>query len=240
MALPLNATPVYTLKVPSTGKQFKYRPFLVKDEKALLIAQESEDNTIILETIKDVIKSCAKSDLDVDNLPVFDIEYIFVQIRSISVGEYVELLFKCDEDHGADNAKAVSKVSLNLKDVKVDRIEGHTNNIPLFGEVGVVMKYPTFDTLKRLEMSNDDEIDEVFNIVSECIDYVYSGEEIFPSAELKKEELITFIENLTSEQFDKLQNFFRTMPSLRAEVKYACPVCGKHHHKFLEGLESFF
>lgn len=240
MALPLNATPVYTLKVPSTGKEFKYRPFLVKDEKALLIAQESENNAIILDTIKDVIKSCAKSELDVDNLPVFDIEYIFVQIRSISVGEYVELLFRCDEDHGADNVKAVTKVNINLKDIKVDRIEGHTNKIPLFGEVGVVMKYPTFDTLKRIEESNEEEADDVFNIMTDCIDYVYSGEEVFPSAELKKEELIDFLNNLTSDQFDSIQKFFRTMPALRIDVHYKCPVCGKAHHKFLEGLESFF
>lgn len=240
MALPMNATPIYTLTIPSTGKDFKYRPFLVKDEKALLIAQESDDNVVILDTIKEVIKSCAKSEINVDTLPSYDIEYIFLQLRSMSIGELVEMLFRCDEDHGDQNSKAVTKITINLKNIKVDRVEGHTNKIPLFDNVGVVMKYPTFDTLKKLDETDSSEMDDVFTVMVDCIDYIYSDEEVFPSKDLTPQELTDFLNNLTSAQFDKIQQFFRTIPTLRLDIQYKCPVCGKQHDKYLEGLQSFF
>jgi hypothetical protein len=240
MTLPTNTTPTYTIKIPSTGKDFKFRPFLVKDEKALMIAQESEDVGVMLDTVKDVIRSCAKSDIDVDSLASFDIEYIFLQMRAKSVGEIVELVFACDEDHGADNDKARATVQINLEDVKVQYPEGHTNKIALFGDVGIVMKYPTIDTLKRLETSNSTDVDVMFDVMSDCIDYIYDGEQVFPAKETDKHELIDFLNNLTNQQFASVQKFFQTMPQLRAYVTYTCPVCGKVHNKYLEGLSSFF
>lgn len=236
----MNATPVYTLQIPSTKKDFKFRPFLVKDEKALLIAQQSEDPTVMLDTVKEVIQACAKSKVDVATLAAFDVEYMFMQIRARSVGEIAQLVFACDVDHGEDNEKARSTVSINLLDIKVEFQDDHAAKIPLFGECGIVMKYPTIGTIRRLETSDENDLDQVFDIIVDCIDYIYDAEEVFQSKEQSKQELMEFLNNLTSDQFDKIQKFFYTMPSLKAYVKYTCPVCGKDHNKYLEGLQSFF
>lgn len=241
MGLPMNATPVYTLLVPSTGREFKYRPFLVKDEKALLVAQQSEDNTVMLDTVKEVIKACAKSDIDVDKLASFDIEYIFLQMRAVSVGEYVDLIFQCDNDHGEKNEEARSQVRVDLREVMVERFEGHTNKIPLFNDVGICMKYPTIQTLKKIEsVTATSDIDVIFEAVVECIDYIYDSEELHYAKDQTREQLIEFLNHLTSDQFTKIQEFFKTMPALRAYIKYTCPVCSKEHVKYMEGLQSFF
>lgn len=240
MALPMNSAPIYTLTIPSTGKPMKFRPFLVKDEKALLVAQQSEDPVVMLDTVKEVIMSCLKTELDVDKLTSFDIEYIFLQLRSRSVGEMVELLFQCDIDHGEDNEKAISRVGINLNDVKVERFEGHTQKIELFGDVGLALKYPTVETMKKMESADPNNIDEQFDIVIDCIDYIWDGEQVFSTEDQSRQELIDFLENLTSDQFEKVQKFFQTMPSLRVYFKYTCAVCGREHNKYLEGLASFF
>ena len=156
MRLPTNTTAVYTLKVPSTQKEWKYRPFLVREEKSLLVAQQSENPQIMLDTIKDVIKSCSKTELDVDRLASFDVEYIFTQLRAVSVGEMVDLLFKCDD---CEDEKAVAAVQVDLRQMQVKFPEDHTNKIELFEDVGVIMKYPTVDTLKKIEKSDQSEID---------------------------------------------------------------------------------
>lgn len=240
MSLPMNSTPVYTLTIPSTKKQFKYRPFLVRDQKALLIAQQSEDINTMLDTVKDVIKSCAKTPVDVDRLASFDIEYIFLQLRASSVGEYVELVFQCDDDHGDQNEQARATVQLDLRKASVIIPPDHTDKIELFNDVGVVMKYPTLDTLKKLEQLDESNIDQVFGVVVDCIDYIYSSEEVFASKDQSMDEMLEFLNNLTPDQFEKLQGFFRSMPSLRIDVEYTCPVCGKAHKKYMEGLQSFF
>jgi len=237
MSLPMNATPIYTLTVPSTKKQFKYRPFLVKDEKALLVAQQSEDTTVMLDTIKSVIVSCAKSDIDVDKLATFDIEYIFTQMRAVSVGELVELIFACD-DCTVESARV--KLTLNLQDMKVVVDPEHVLNIKLFEEVGVMMKYPTIDTLKKIEKSDVNDMDQMQDLIVDCMSYIYDGDEIFHAYEQTPEELSEFIDNLTSDQYKKIQQFFKTMPVLRQDIKYKCPVCSKQHNKYLEGLSSFF
>lgn len=237
MSLPVNSTPIYTLEIPSTGKQFKYRPFLVRDEKSLLIAQQSEDPTVMLDTVKTVIQSCAKSPIEVDKLASFDIEYIFLQMRAVSIGEYVELVFACDT---CEDEKARSTVSINLQDAKVEKFDGHNNNIKLFNDVGIVMKYPSLNTLKGIEKSSGSDVDQIFDIVIDCVDYIYDADEVFAAKDQSRAELIEFLNNLTSDQFDKIQSFYRTMPQLRVYVDYKCPVCGKDHHKYLEGLASFF
>lgn len=235
----MNAMPTFTLKVPSTEKTVRYRPFLVKDEKALMIAQQSEDTVTMVETLKEVIKSCVLDEIDVDSLAIFDIEYIFTQIRGKSVGEVIELLFSCDEDHGAANDKAKSKVVLDLSQINVVRVPEHTNKIELFGDVGVVMKYPTITTTKKLE-GDETDIDVIFEVIAESIDFIYQGENIYYAKEQSPQELLQFLNNLTSEQFIKIQKFFDTMPKVSTNIEYTCPVCGKHHKKVLEGLHSFF
>lgn len=240
MALPMMSTPTYTMVVPSTGTSVKYRPFLVKEEKALLIAQQSEDMVTMVETLKGVVKSCVLDKIDVEKLATFDLEYMFVQIRGKSVGETVELVFPCDEDHGEQNSKAKSTVTVDLSTLSVDKAPGHTNKIHLFEDVGVVMKYPTVDIIKKLEGVDTEDLDKIFDIVALSIDFIYQGDEIFHAKEQNYQELLQFVNNLTSEQFLKVQEFFVTMPKIKKEIEYNCPVCGKHHVKMLEGLQSFF
>lgn len=237
MALPLSNTPVFTLTVPSTEKKVKYRPFLVKEEKALLIAQQSEDPVVMIDTIKNIIQSCVKDDLDVDSLATFDIEYIFAQIRAKSVGEYVDLIFYCDTCTSED---AKVKMTFDLTTLKVEKGDTHTTKIDLFEDVGVAMKYPNIETITKLQNLSDGGVDQIFSIITDCIDYIYNSEQVFYAKEHSKKELEEFLENMTPEQFAKVQNFFETMPKIRQEVDYTCPVCGKQHHKVLEGIQSFF
>ena len=240
MALPIMNTPVYTMTVPTSGVSVRYRPFLVKEEKALLIAQQSEDVKVMIETLKNVIKSCVMDKLDVEKLAVVDLEYMFVQIRGKSVGETIELTFGCDTDHGEQNEKAKSTVVVDVSTISVETGEGHTSKFDLFDNVGVVMKYPTVDILKKLEGIESTDIDKIFEVIALSIDYIYQGDEIFYSNEQGKDEMLQFVNNLTSEQFIRVQSFFETMPKLRKEIQYDCPVCGRHHVKLLEGLQSFF
>lgn len=240
MALPMMSAPTYTMVVPSSGVSVKFRPFLVKEEKALLIAQQSEDVGVMIQTLKGIINTCVLDKLDVDKLATFDLEYMFTQIRAKSVGEIIELIFPCDIDHGEDNEKARVKVSIDLTTLIVEKDPNHNNKINLFGDVGVVMKYPTMDVMKRLENLDTNDLDKVFGVVADSIDYIYQGEEIFYGKEQKHEELLQFLNNLTSEQFVKVQQFFATMPRIKKEIEYTCPVCQKQHRKMLEGMQSFF
>lgn len=233
----MSVTPTYTLEVPSTKQKVKYRPFLVKDEKALLIAQQSDDLEIMVDTLKDLVKSCVKDPIDVEKLAAFDLEYIFLQLRSVSVGEIADIILLCDECD-KDNAKV--KLSLNLSEIKVQVPEGHTNNIKLFDDVGVIMKYPSLDVIKKLETINTTDMDEVFDVVVSCIESIYDSNEVYLAKDHSREDVMEFLNNLTSDQFEKIQHFFTTMPRLKQEVDYACPECGTKHHKVLEGLSSFF
>jgi hypothetical protein len=237
MALPMNNTPVYSLTIPSTGKEFKFRPFLVKEEKTLLIAQQSEDLGVMVDSLKGVIQSCAKTEIDINSLATFDLEYMFMQIRAKSVGEQVELFLKCDT---CTDEKATSKVVIDLPSIKVDIPEGHNNDVNVFDDVHVVLKYPSLDILKKMEQTNLSDAEEIFNIVVGSIDKIYNTSEVFHAKDQTKGELLEFLENLTSEQFTKVQAFFETMPRLRKEIDYTCPVCNKKHDKVLEGMSSFF
>lgn len=237
MALPINTTPVYTLNIPSTKETVKYRPFLVKEEKALLIAQQSEDETVMINTLKSILKDCIKTPLDIDKLAMFDVEYIFAQIRAKSVGELVDLIFKCDT---CEDEKAKVKITFDLTKLNVEFPEGHESQIELFDGVGVKMKYPDMTLLRKARDAKTDDISEVFNVIVDSIDFIYTEEDVYHAKDQSRQELIQFIENLTTDQFAKIQRFFETMPKIRQNVDYNCPVCGKEHHKYLEGINSFF
>lgn len=239
MALPLQSTPTYNLTIPSLNKNVRFRPFLIKEEKSLLIAQQSEDLMIMIDTLKSVIKDCTLDKIDVDKLATFDIEYIFTQIRAKSVGETVDLIVQCDTDHGEQNEKARVKLSIDLSTIEVEKDPKHTNKIELFGDVGMVLRYPTIEIMKRMEKAEDN-LESIFQIVADSVDYIYQGEEIFYAKETPREEIIQFLENLTSEQFAKVNDFFTTMPRIKKDIEYKCPLCGREHKKTLEGLQSFF
>lgn len=238
MALPVQNTPIYTTEIPSTKEVIKFRPFLIKEQKSLLLAQQSEDINVMADTLKDVIRLCVKSNINVEKLAIFDLEYIFSQIRAKSVGENVELLFSCDD---CTDEKSRVKISIDLTKLKIETDPSHQIKISLFNDVGVVMKYPSIDVINTLEKyGSDPEIDLVFDIVCQCIDYIYDNEEVYHAKDQTKEELNAFISNLTTEQFNKIESFFETMPKLRQKVNYTCPVCSREHNKVLEGLNSFF
>jgi hypothetical protein len=237
MALPMSSAPTYTLTVPSTGAQVKYRPFLVKEEKALMIAQQSEDPVVMVETLKNVIQACVVGDIDASKLATFDLEYIFTQLRAKSVGEIVDLNAKCDD---CEDDKAVTVVKIDLTKLEVQKNPEHTNKIELFDDVGVVLKYPSIDIIKKMESMDPTDVEQVFDIVVGCVDYIYNSQEVFYAKDQTKEELTEFLNNLTNEQFQKVQSFFETMPKLSKEIEYDCPVCRKHHVKVLAGLQSFF
>ena len=235
MALPKQTAPVFSAVVPSTEDKIKFKPFLVKHEKALLIAQQTEDLDAIVDTIKEVLTDCIQSPIDIDNLAIFDIEYLLSQIRSKSVGEISELIFACDT---CNDPKARVKIPFDLTKLKVEKNPEHNKKISLFDNVGIVMKYPNINTVKRLDKS-DLSIEDMFRLIIDSIEYIYDDNEIYYTKEQTKEELIEFVNNLTQEQFSKIQSFFETMPKLRQRVTYNCPVCGAPHNKYIEGIESF-
>lgn len=237
MALPISATPVYTLTVPSSKEQIKFRPFLVKEEKALLIAQQSADENTMIDTLKSVIAACIKTELDVNKLAIFDLEYIFAQIRAKSVGELVDLIFSCDV---CNSDKAKVKITFDLTKLAVNFPAGHTSQIELGDGIGIKMRYPDLHMLKTANTAATGDINQVFDIIVDCIDFIYTADEVYHVRDQSRDELLAFIENLTSKQFEQLQNFFETMPKLQQVVDYKCPVCGAEHHRFLEGIGSFF
>lgn len=237
MALPKMNAPLYNVTVPSTKKEVKFRPFLVKEEKSLLLAQQSEDPKVMINTLKSIIENCIVDKIDIDKLAIFDYEYLFTQIRAKSVGELVELLFLCDT---CDDDKAKTQVNLDISKFQVEFPEGHDTKIPLFEDVGIIMKNPSLDTIDKLEKIKEGDVDSIFDVVAECMESVYTTEEVFNTKDQTKEEVIEFLENLTQEQFKKIEGFFLTMPKLRQTVEYDCPVCNRHHVKTMEGLASFF
>ena len=237
MALPIQKTALYTLTIPSSGKTVKYRPFLVKEQKSLLIAQQSEDTTVMLDTLKSLISHCVQDKIDLSDLAMFDVEYIFSQIRAKSVGETVDLILRCET---CEDEKAKVKVTVDLTQLVVSKPEGHDRNIKLFDDVGVIMKYPSIDLVKQLENLSTNDVEAVFEIVIKSIDTIYAGEEVHYAKEYTREEMNEFLDSLTQDQFKKIQNFFETMPSLEKKLDYRCPICAKEQSVLVKGLDSFF
>ena len=232
MALPKYSFPIYTLTLPTTGKEIKYRPFLVKDEKNLLLSQQSEEETAMYDTLKTVIASCVVDDTKTEDLSVLDIEYIFTQLRCKSIGEQVELIFTCQ------NEKCGQKESHTF-DIKPEIIKHpeHTNKIELFDDVGVVMKYPGTEQMKKIMALNLNNPEEIIDMIAAHIDYVYDSEQVYSSS---KKELVKFIEELPRSASDKIKKFFETMPKLSQTVPYTCKHCGNTHDYTVEGIQNFF
>tara|TARA_Y100001937_G_scaffold125223_1_gene191586 strand:- start:529 stop:1230 length:702 start_codon:yes stop_codon:yes gene_type:complete len=233
MALPKLNTQTYELEVPSTDEKIRYRPFLVKEEKILLQAQEGGDGEI-MDAVADVVESCTFGKLNVSKLPSFDLEYIFLKIRSKAVGEKVTLNLPFPGD---ENVKIPTKVDLSK--VEVHMAEEHTNKIDLTDEVSVVMRYPTIKTFGGIKVTNLT-ADDAVEMTSRCIHQVINGVETFEAADLSKEDKSEFIENLTQDQFAKIQQFFTTMPKLSHTVTLTHPKTKKKAKYKLEGMQSFF
>ena len=243
MALPTIAVPKYQLKIPSSGKEVSYRPFLVKEEKILLIAMESDKEEEMTTAIKDIIHNCVYEDLDVKNMPMFDIEYIFLQLRAKSKGEIVDLSFECGK------CKKPISIQVDLSKIEITRTEGHNIKIPLSDDVGVIMKYPSMDIQKVISKENSD-VENVFTTISFCIESIWDKETVYASKDHTREELNEFMESLPDDSFKKIQNFFDTVPVLKHELELKCTskngksknasICGWKGTETLEGLGSFF
>ena len=231
MALPEIATPTYTLTIPSTKKKVKYRPFLVKEQKILILAMENEDQEQILDAITNTIKSCLITKVDMTTLALFDIEYLFLQIRARSISEEIEMRVTC-----ADDGETTVDVKFMVDDVKVNFPKGHTNIVKLDGDLTIEMQYPDLDYFAKINFM-DEKVDE-YELVAKCIKRVYVGEDDFTSDSL--DESKAWVEGLTNNQFEKIQQFFETMPTLRHVLKVKNPKTKVVNEVVLEGLSDFF
>lgn len=238
MPLPKIATPTYELELPSTKQAIKYRPFLVKEEKLLVLALESEDNKQITTAIKSVIKNCISTKgIKVETLPTFDIEFLFLNIRGKSVGEEVEVNITAPDD-----GVTPIPVTINLDEIKVTEDKEHTRKIKIDDTLMMEMKYPSLDQFIRnnfnFEESNN--IDQSFELIAGCIDKIYSEDEVWAAADCTKKEIMEFLEQMNSIQFKEIEKFFDTMPKLSHTVKVTNPVTKVKSDVVLEGLSSFF
>ena len=237
MPLPKIATPTYELEIPSTKQSIKYRPFLVKEEKVLIIAMESEDSKHIANAVKNVISSCILTKgVKVEDLSTFDIEYLFLNIRGKSVGEDVEVLITCPDD----NITQVPVV-INLDEINVQIDEDHTRDIKLDNDLTLRMKYPSMNEfIKANFAAGDIGVTETFDLIASCIEQVYSEEESWAASDCTKKELLEFVEQLSSKQFKQIEKFFDTMPKLSHIIKLKNPNTGVESEVVLEGLSAFF
>ena len=236
MALPKLGYPTYELELPSTGKTIKYRPFLVKEEKVLLLALESKDEKQVISAVKDLIKNCVITRLKVDTLPSFDLEYLFLKIRGASIGENITLTVTCLDDN-----KTQVEANINIDNVEVFKPEGHDKKIMFDDKTGLVMKYPSMkEFVEREFLSKEMKTDEVYDFIANSIDQIFDDEEVYDSSTTTKKEFRTFVDSLTTKQFEKIQKFYETSPKLSHTFKVVNPKTGKESSYTIEGLQSFF
>ena len=228
MALPKLNVPVYEAILPSTETVIKFRPFLVKEEKVLLTAMEDGGHNSMMNAIRNIIKNCVQEEIDVNRLPLFDIEYLFLKLRSKSVGETAEIGLHC-----TCNEEAVTQITINMDEINVVKPEGHDRKIMISDDVGIMLSYPVITTDGIAE-------EDGMKIVRDCIEMVYTAEETYERDSFSSEELDEFIDSMDTKQFAKIRDFFDTMPKLQHTVNYTCSVCGVDKEITLQGLDSFF
>ena len=236
MALPKIGYPTYELELPSTGKNIKYRPFLVKEEKVLLMALESKDEKQVISAVKDLIKNCVISRLKVDTLPSFDLEYLFLKIRGASIGENITLTVTCLDDN-----ETQVEANININEVEVFKPEGHNKKIMFDDKTGLVMRYPSMkEFVDREFLQKEMKTEEVYGFIADSIDQIFDDEEVYDSSTTTKKEFRTFVDSLTTTQFGKIQQFYETSPKLSHTFKVVNPKTNKESEYTIEGLQSFF
>ena len=238
MPLPTIVTPTYELELPSTGKKVKYRPFLVKEEKLLVLALESEDTKQITTAIKAVLKNCILTrGVKVEHLPTFDIEYLFLNIRGKSVGEEIDVNIVCPDDE-----ETQVEININLDDIEVQKDENHSNQIKLDDNLMMEMKYPSLEQFikSNFDLNDSNQMDQSFDLIASCIDKIYTEDEVWSTADCTKKEVKEFLESMNSSQFKDIEKFFETMPKLSHSVTFTNPKTEVESTVVLEGLSSFF
>ena len=234
MALPKLKTPTYELELPSTGEKVKYRPFLVKEQKRLMIAMESEKATELRDALATLVSSCTFEKIDPYDVPMFDIEFMFLRFRGKSIGEKVKINVLCPDDE-----KTRVDIEINLEDVGVKLEADHTNEIEITKKIKILMKYPDLNDM--VDMENEKEaVSATFNMIKRCVHEIHDGETVYPKVDMSDTELAEFLDNMTTEPFEKIQNFFTTMPKIIHVVKVTNPKTKKKGEVVIEGIESFF
>lgn len=233
MALPKLNTPTYELELPSTGEKIKYRPFLVKEQKILMMAQESEDDQQILDAVTSLVRTCTFDKIDANNSPMFDVEYIFLQIRGKSVGEKVQLKLICPDDE-----KTTVDVEIDINDIAVQMTDNHTNEIKITDTVKIFLKYPVLKDMKGL-VNNASQMQQIFSMLTKCVHEIHYGEQIFSKIDISEKDIDEFIDQLTTDQFEGITNFFDTMPKLRHVIPITNPKTEVKSEVVVEGLASF-
>ena len=234
MALPKLKTPTYELELPSTGEKVKYRPFLVKEQKHLMLAMESEKATELRDALATLVSSCTFEKINPYEVPMFDIEFMFLRFRGKSVGEIVKLNVLCPDDE-----KTRVDVEVNLEDVGVQLDADHTNEIEITKKIKIIMKYPDLNDM--VEMENEKEaVSATFNMIKRCVHEIHDGETVYPKVDMSDTELAEFLDNMTTEPFEKIQKFFTTMPKIIHVLKVTNPKTKKKGEVVIEGIESFF
>ena len=235
MALPrLNDSPNYDLVIPSMKKSVSFRPFLVKEEKILLMALESDDQKQILNTVINTIKACVTEDIDTTRLTTFDIEYMFLKIRAKSVGETSTIVMKCNECESSND------ITLNIDDVEIE-VPDISNTIELDNQISLEMKWPTFDSIVRGDiLSSESSVDQIFGLIRSSIDVIKTNEERFSAKDQTAQELDSFIESMNNQQFTKVREYVEKMPKLTHDVAFTCKKCNHQNNIVVEGMQSFF
>jgi len=235
MALPKLNTPTYELELPSNGEKIKYRPFLVKEQKTLMMAQESGEDEQIANVMSTLISDCTFGSANSDNMPMFDVEYIFLKVRGKSVGETIELNVLCPDDN-----ETRVPVSLDIDDIDVTLDDKHTNEIVLtpLSDVKIVFRYPMLSDMKNL-ISTTTNVEIMYSLITECIEEIQHGDDVYNKVDMTPKEIEEFIDSLTTEQFEKITKFFDTMPKLRHIIEVTNPKTGVKSEVILEGLTSF-
>jgi hypothetical protein len=242
--LPKIDVPVFSINLISNGKEVKFRPFTVKEEKLFLMANESADLKTIIDTTKQVLNNCIVSEIDVNKLPVFDIEYLFLNIRARSVNEIINLNYKCNNDIKNEDADGTHKcghtvqIDVNILDIKPKSDKKLETKIQITDKVGMIMKYPNFDTMKKYDGENESDL--VLKLTVDCIDCIYDGDQIYYAKDTTEEELIEFVESMQTKDLEKIKKFFDDMPKISKDLDFKCRKCGYEEQITLEGLESFF
>ena len=236
MALPKLDVPIYEMKVPSTDEKIKYRPFLIKEEKILLIAMESGESEDVIQAVKQIVAECTFNKIKLGDAPMFDVEYMFMNIRAKSVGEVSKLRVLCQDD-----GKTYANVEVDLSKIEVQVDDSHTNKIELTDEMGVIMKYPTIDSFSTAGIS-DINAENMLDVIVTCIEQIYDkkGAEVYDSKDSTKKELMDFVEQMNTKQFQDVQEFFDSMPKLRHEITVVNPKTKVENKVVLSGLNDFF
>jgi hypothetical protein len=240
MALPKLEVPTYELELPLSGKKIKYRPFLVKEQKNLMMAMESGDAETIQYNVREILNVCTMTkNIDIDDLPILDIEYYFVNLRAKSVGEIVESKYRCNNDVNGQECGNTMDAKVDLTQIKPEWEEKIDPEIKLTDKIVIKMRYPKFGIIKD-SVNVDNITDVTFNMIASSIEYIYDGEQFYYAKETTKEELLEFIEQLSQQQFEKIEKFFANLPKMKKNIEMTCSKCGFHHKMEVEGLESFF